>query len=409
MKKPAAEPISNVFPQANSYPIKAQTPKVNRIHDNHQQIALASIPMKKLLLLALSAFSISAYALPTYEPCTEFAPTIATNPVTLVATTNVGGGALGSLANSSIPNCINLATGGYTAPGGEQWGSLNFSGTGGTGLYKGLDIAVISNETIFTYAALSSLLPATFPGMPASDQAITNLVENPAQPMIWNGTAHAVNPNIVGNSAVLKFSQPITRPTSGTKTVYVSYLLSVVQQGQLGTGNNGRYMAFLSQSNLVEGTGSGGTYTTWASLFNTYNGATASGVHYASHGLLFKAGLTYYIGPCDSAAGKTFSTSTFYQSFNTPCFVVGAYLLNSGANKDTNAVWVNPGLSSFGGANPPLSPIQAYTMSFNKIKRARGSPDLGERHICVNILQSCLVAPFHVCQLGKEQLRVDIF
>jgi len=321
--------------------------------------------MKKLLLLAIAAGSITAYALPTYEPFTEFAPVIAANPITLIATTNVGGGALGSLANSSIPNCIDLATGGYTAPGGEHWGSLNFSGTGGTGLYKGLDIAVISDPTIFPESALSSLLPSTFPGYPASGGAITNFAENPAQPLIWNGTAFAQSPNIVGNSAVLKFSQPITRPTSGTRTVYVSYLLSVVQQGALGSGNDGRYMAFLSQTNLVEGTGSGGAYTTWASLFNTYNGATAAGVHYASHGLLLQNTTSFYIGACDSAAGKTFSTTSFTSPFNSPHFVVGAYLLNSGANKDTNAVWVNPSLASFGGANPPFSPIQIYAMPFN--------------------------------------------
>jgi len=121
--------------------------------------------MKKLLLFAISAFSISAYALPTYEPFTEFAATIASNPITMVATTNANGGALGSLANSYIPNCINLATGGYTAPSGEQWGSLNFSGTGGSGLYKGLDIAVISDPTIFSESALSSILPSTLMGV----------------------------------------------------------------------------------------------------------------------------------------------------------------------------------------------------------------------------------------------------
>ena len=325
--------------------------------------------MKKLLLIALCMTSgwaacTSTYALPTYEPFTEFAPTIAANPITLVATTNANGGDLGTLANSSIPNCINLATGGYSAPGGEQWGSLNFSGTAGTGLYKGLDIAVISNATLFTESALSSLLPSTFPGYPASGGAITNLAENPAQPLIWNGTAYVVNPNIVGNSAVLKFAQPITRPVSGTRTLYVSYLLSVAQQGQLGAGNNGRYLGFLSQSNLVEGVGSGGTYTNWAAMFNTYN-ATPS-VRCPSHGLLLKAAnSSYYIGACDSTAGRNWTSTPLSASYGTPIFVVGAYLLNSGANKDTNAVWVNPSLSSFGGANPPASSIHLYTMGFN--------------------------------------------
>ena len=320
------------------------------------------MPMKKLLLFALSACAISAYALPTYEPFTEFAATIAASPVTLAATTNANGGALGTNANSSLPNCINLATGGYTAPGGEQWGSLNFSGTGGTGLYKGLDIAVISNTTLFTESTLSALLPPTFPGYPASGGAITNLAENPAQPLIWNGTAYAVNPNIVGNSAVLKFAQPIIRPASGTKTVYVSYLLSVAQLGQLGAGNNGRYLGFLSQSNLVEGVGSGGAYTTWGALFNTYS--ITPGVRCPSHGLLSRTG-DYYIGACDSTAGRNWTSTPLTGTFGAPVFVVGAYLLNSGANKDTNAVWVNPSPSNFGGANPPGSSIHLLTMGFN--------------------------------------------
>ena len=39
--------------------------------------------------------------------------------------------------------------------------------------------------------------------------------------------------NIVGNCAVLKFANDITRPTSGSKTLYVSYLLNLAQPGQL--------------------------------------------------------------------------------------------------------------------------------------------------------------------------------
>ena len=329
--------------------------------------------MKKLLFLALCTASLSCYALPTYEPFTEFAATIASNPTNLVAVSS-NGVPLGTNALGSITNCIDLATGGYTAPGGELWGSLNFTGTSGTNIH-GVDIAVISNANIFTSANLTGLLPATFPGMPVSGQAITNLVENPAQPFIYyvvttNTTTHIVStnfgasPNIVGNSAVLKFAQPITRPASGTQTVFVSYLLSVAQQGQLGAGNDGRYMAFLSQTNLAEGTGSGGAYTNWASMFNTYNGSSASGVHYASHGLILKsANVSYYIGACDSVGPKEFTSSSFFANFNAPSFIVGAYLLNSGTNNDTNVVWVNPSLGSFGGVTPPLSPIMVDTMT----------------------------------------------
>jgi hypothetical protein len=96
----------------------------------------------------------------------------------------------------------------------------------------------------FTATALTSLLPSTFPGFPATGQAITTLAVNPSQPILGS--------NIVGNSAVLIFANDITRPASGSKTLYVSYLFAVAQQGQLGTGNDGRYLAFLAQSNLYE-------------------------------------------------------------------------------------------------------------------------------------------------------------
>src|ERR1039457_1838923 len=56
-----------MFPQANSPSATAQTRKVSGINDNHQQIASATTSMKRLLFLAISAFSITAYALPTYD------------------------------------------------------------------------------------------------------------------------------------------------------------------------------------------------------------------------------------------------------------------------------------------------------------------------------------------------------
>src|SRR5580704_3751370 len=123
--------------------------------------------MKKLILLALCAASFSAYALPTYEPFTEFAPTLATSGTTLVVTSN--GASIGTNANAALTNVLDLATNGYTAPSGEQWGALYFSGLGATAgsSWHGIDTAIVSNATIFTSANLSSLLPATFPGMPA--------------------------------------------------------------------------------------------------------------------------------------------------------------------------------------------------------------------------------------------------
>jgi hypothetical protein len=322
--------------------------------------------MKKILLIALCAASVPVYALPTYEPFTEFASTIASNPTNLVVQNGLGV-SIGTNANGSVPGCIDLATGGYTAPGGEQWGSLNFSGTG-TSALRGIDIAVISNANIFTQTALSSLLPSTFPGMPAAGQAITNCVENIAQPELW-GTTNFTQSNYVGNSAVLKFASDVTRPTNGTRILYVSYLFAVAQQGQLGTGNDGRYLTFLASSNLVEGPGSGGAFTNWSSMFNVFSTAGTNIVHQFGHGLLESSGTSAFIGACDSSAGKDMTTSPFTvtQTTNpyTPVFVVGAYLFNSGTNKDTNFVWVNPATSVFGGTTPPTSPVSVDTMAFN--------------------------------------------
>jgi hypothetical protein len=332
--------------------------------------------MKRILLIATCAAALSAYGLPTYEPFTEFGPTIASSPVTLVVTTN--GVSLGANANSSIPNCLDLATGGYSAPSGESWGILNFSGTMPNNVKQtryvtnGLDIAVISNATVFTQIALSSLLPSTFPGFPPANGYITNMVENPAQPLIYNGSTFTAS-NFMGNSAVLKFASDITRPTSGTKTLYVSYLFSVAQAGQLGAGNNGRYLGFLSATNLSEGwignaPVAGAFYTNWFGMFNTFNSSGGTN-RYACHGLLAD-GSSYYIGACDSGVGKNWPSTPFVGSYNTPIFVVGEYVLNSGTNLnpiignlDTNIMWVNPATSSFGGATPPTTGIHVLTLT----------------------------------------------
>src|ERR1022692_1638910 len=192
--------------------------------------------MKNLILIAISAVALSAYALPTYEPFTEYASQIASNPTNLVVT-YANGTPVGTNANAAITNCLDLATGGYAAPGGELWGILNFSGTASgnnpSAGYHGLDIAVVTNNNIFTSGNLAALLPSTFPGFPASG-GIAPIVENPAQPFLWyTNAAKFAATNIVGNSAVLKFAQPVARPTSGTRTVYVSYLFDLAQAGQL--------------------------------------------------------------------------------------------------------------------------------------------------------------------------------
>jgi hypothetical protein len=283
--------------------------------------------MKKKILIALSAASISAYGLPTYEPFTEYATQI-----------SAGGS-----------NSIDLATGGYSAPSGEQWGSLNFSGTFGT-LLKGWDVLVTNNAaTVFTTTWLGANLPSGFPGAGQPVQITAFIPTN------------STDGNHVGNSAVLSFAQDITRPTSGTKTIFVSYLMNVVNNGNMGSGNNGRYAVFLASTNLVEGTGTSGAYQTWASLFNQF---TAPTPNYVSYGFKTDGSSAYYVGPSDSSGGNNGSVSSLHTTDNTAAFVVAAYVFTTGGTtKDTNILWLNPSTSTFGGLNPPATSVASYTMS----------------------------------------------
>jgi len=311
--------------------------------------------MKKFLILAACAVSISAYSLPTYESFNEplFANAIA---------------ATGS-------NAVDLATGGFTAPTGEVWGNLNWTGTRGTGL-NGLDILVTNNPGLFTSTALSALLPSTFPGMPAPGQSITNVLMNPAQPLV-GGAASA---NIIGNSAVLIFNTDITRPTSGTKTLYISYLYALDQGTQLGGGNDARYLAFVAQSNTT----APGGLPTWETMLDTLPGSYPN----ATHAVVAKGqppGDNFIIGPCDSTTGLEFSaipasasnnTATPYgEKYAAPMFVVGAITLTPSAkNNYTNTMWVNPAVSSFGGSTPPANPIwnDAVTLATQQISDIGG-------------------------------------
>jgi hypothetical protein len=328
--------------------------------------------MKKVILVALCVAALRAYALPTYEPFTEF-NSLCTNG--FVATSN-GLPLTTAQASGSVSNAVDLATNGLHAPGGETWTAFYYNSTNyesgtppsGTNLVHGLDVYVISNTSIFTYANVSSLLPATFPGCPASGQSITNFVENPAQPSIYTNGAHpaySVEPYVIGNSAVLTFGQDITRPMTGTKTLFISYLFVDWQLGQTATGNDGRYLAFLASSNLVEGAGTTGYYTNWDFIFNSF---TPTNSRYFGHGILEDNGTTLYLGPCDNSAGKYFATSPFTMPLATPVFVVGEYIMvsqsatNSGI-KDTNIMWVNPSTSGFGGSTPPSSPIAVSTIT----------------------------------------------
>jgi len=295
--------------------------------------------MKKVILLALCAASISAFALPTYEPFIEYS----------------------NLVSASPTNTIDLCTAGLIAPGGEAWTSLNFNATAGTNV-PGIDVLVTNDiSSLFTSSALSALLPAAFPGFPAAGGSIQTYAINPAQPLAPGATVPGTNPNIVGNSAVLNFAQDFTRPASGTKTLFISYLFIDDQQGQTGNGNNGRYLGFLEATNLVEGAGTSGFYKTWASLFNTY-GAT----RYVAEAVRLPGALA--VGPSDSASGPSPNPlSTLTTPYNTPSFVVGEVILvstnaSAAGTKDTNILWLNPPLNSFGGANAATTQLSAYSM-----------------------------------------------
>src|SRR6185437_2135223 len=101
--------------------------------------------MKKILLASICVASLSAYALPTYEPFTEYAGQLASSPTNLVVT-DASNTPVGTNADSSITDCLDLATGGLVAPSGETWVPLYFNGGGGGGTsptlpWHGLDVA----------------------------------------------------------------------------------------------------------------------------------------------------------------------------------------------------------------------------------------------------------------------------
>jgi hypothetical protein len=293
--------------------------------------------MKKIILLSLLAASIPAYALPTYEPFTEYATAIA----------------------ATGTNAIDLCTSGAVLPSGDAWGCLYFSGTFGTNI-KGVDILVTNNPGLFSATAIGTLplLPTTFPGYPAAGQSITNMLENPAQPFV-NGAASA---NIIGNSAVLTFTQDFTRPATGTVTVYMSYLWSLAMAGQLGGGNDARYLNFVAATNTVEGKGTSGFYQTWTSMLDTLPGTCTYGANSVIAG-----GSGYYNVACDNSTGKEFTTTPFTAAFGQVQFIVTAYTFQAvgSSSKDTMTMWVNPSVSAFGGATPPSSPIFVDTMPKN--------------------------------------------
>ena len=167
--------------------------------------------MKNLLMLVLSVCWLPVYALPTYEPFTEYSGLV-----------TAGGGS------------VDLATSGFYVTNGpvvEQWGG----GSSGFGLFLSqgtptattyVDVLVTNySASPFTAANLAAILPSGFPGA-GSDIHLSAYL---------NPNAGA---NSAGNSAVFKFDQDIPRPTSGMKTIYVSYLLDCPIKGAaVGSGN----------------------------------------------------------------------------------------------------------------------------------------------------------------------------
>ncbi len=175
----------------------------------------------------------------------------------------------------------------------------------------------------------------------------------------------------MGNSAVLIFANDITRPTSGTKTLFWSYLFSVAQKGQAGPNNVGRYLAFVASTNLVEPSAS---YTTWASMFNTF-GTSATSPKNFGHGILGPSGIE--LEPPDTSAGKSPASApaTFPLNYNTPYFIVGEFVFTTAGTsilQDTNIVWVNPSISSFGGPTPLASPLIANSMTISPMSDVGG-------------------------------------
>lgn len=347
----------SIFSKKDLHPVGGKdnlfnnSPKVDatlcRYNPDHNRRRMTNaIAMKKIILLATCAASISAYALPTYEPFTEYSTQVTGNATNAIDLCNLS-------AFSISPT---LAT-------GDSWVSQNYSADDtATGQTVGLDILVTNLGTLspFTYAALTASpisLPIGFPGLPASGQAITVVALNPAQ--------HTTG-TIIGNSAVLNFASDYTRPASGSKTLYVSYLISFARLGQLGAGNCGRYLSFLPSSYVTE---PAAPFTTWASLYSTFPGTA----QYAGHGLLESTATVAFIGALDSSLGKDFTTSSYTVAMpaagtgtptpGAPAFIVGSYTFNA-SGSDVATLWENPTASTFGLATPPAS-SDAHTMAFN--------------------------------------------
>ena len=288
--------------------------------------------MKKIILLAVCAASISARAFPTYEPFTEYAATIA----------------------MSSSNSIDLATSGLSVTNGaavDNWLDLGFSATGG--LAAGQDVQVMNggSGSPFTAAIIASACPPNYPGSPGPITCFAVLPQTPT--------------TAVGNSALLQFSKVIIRPPAGSapQAIWVSYLIDVAAaDGDNGTP--GRYAGFLAQSNTVAEPSA--QYSTWSSFFNSFINTSPSAPPYLSFGIRSDQGAKPYMGPCDDYTSSeqldditsSFTTKSLgLVSYNTAAFVVGQIVLSPAGSglPDSNTFWVSPAVDNQSGESAPAA------------------------------------------------------
>ena len=286
--------------------------------------------MKKIILLSTCVAAVSAWALPTYEPFTEYTIGNSTNAVSLA-----GGG-------------LSVTTGGVT----ESWLSLGYSGLDTTmsPTAVGVDVTVtnMTSGNPFTATAVSAHVPGGFPGTSA---AISQFAYLPSCTNKAN-----TNGSAVGNSAVLQLSRGLVRNNT-TQTIYFSYLLDIV--GEAGaTGEVGRFSGFLASTNVSEPSTS---YSTWQSFFLSFLDKDSGAPPYISYEIHTDGGNSYSdsdsyssnepANPYGPPANATTETVIKYGAVN---FVVGYYIMQpvGSAAADENFLMTNPPLSSFGGPTP---------------------------------------------------------
>src|SRR5665213_940674 len=284
--------------------------------------------MKKTIIVATCLLSLSVYALPTYEPFTEY---------------TVSSGGTIDLSTGSSGVAYTVATPGVAT---ETWTNYHTTTYTSPHTSGGFDIYVTNTAaTPFTTAAMSTLLPSGFPGRAS---AISQFVIQ-----VPGGVTTA---NQVGFSACLVLSKDVVRPSSGQKTVFVSYLSDILTVGSAGAGNNpgGRVSGFVPTNFVPVNALAASPTASWDSLFNGLPlGSPFSGLAYASYGEREDTTSIGYFGPNDSSSGTAADTyvSTVTMPYPSVHFIVCEYLFNAGGN-DTNYLYKDPATSTFGPAGP---------------------------------------------------------